>query len=127
MKNEHIELQADDAAYYIGTFLKKWGRVPVRDMKEKYGTVRVYCKLGWDNLHDIFYPGYAYYQFPKWLKNFDIYYGDKIIKYTGLGFVSFYYHKFLYRLAYKKAIAKYPEIRYSILCSADWTEYLKGL
>lgn len=125
--SEEVEIQAASASEEIGLFLLKWGRVPVRDFKEKYGTVRVYCSLGWNSLHNIFYPGYAYYQFPDWLRNLDIYHGDKILRCTGFGLVSFHFHKFLYRLAYKRALKKYPTIRENIIGSADWPEFLKGL
>lgn len=121
------ELQAAYAAEDIGLFLRRVGRVPVREYKEKYGTVRVYCNLGWYNLHCIFYPGYAYCQFPKWLWHLDVYYGNKLLRYTGIQWLSVKYHIFLYRLAYKRAVAKYPEIRQQILGSADWSELLKGL
>ena len=126
MLQKDKEYQAACAAEEIGLFLRKW-HVPVRDYKEKYGTVRVYCNLGWYNLHDVFYPGYAYSQFPKWLWGFDVYHGHKVLKYTGLNWLSVRYHMFLYRYAYKKAIVKYPEIRDNILNSADWNELLKGL
>lgn len=119
--------QAAYAAEEIGLFLRKWGRVPVRQYKEKYGTVRVYCNLGWHCLHDIFYPGYVYCQFPKWLWGFDVYHGPKVLKYTGLNWLSVKYHMFLYRYAYEKAIAKYPEIRDNILNFADHKNLLERL
>lgn len=123
---EYKEIQAACAAEEIGLFLRKW-RVPVRDYKEKYGTVRVYTDLGWYNLHSIFYPGYVYCQFPEWLWSFDVYHGHKLLKYTGINWLSVKLHMFLYRLAYKKAVAKYPEIRDNILNFADWSDLLKGL
>lgn len=127
MKNKELYSKAEAAAEMIGTFLLKWGRVPVRDYKEKYYTVRVYCNLGWYNFHDIFYPGHTYYKFSKRGILFDSKWGHVILKYTGLQFLSFHYHKFLYRLAYKRALKAFPEIRENILCCADWEEYLKGL
>jgi len=127
MYGDDTDYKAAMAADDIGTFLRRWGRVPVRDFKEKYGTVRVYCSLGWYNLHSLFYPGYAFRQFPQWLWAFDVYHGHKLLYYTGLQWLSYHYHKFLYRLAYKRAVAKYPDIRENILCAADWDELLKGL
>lgn len=127
LSSEDIEYQADCAAQFIGEYLLKWGRVPVRDYKEKYGTVRVYCSLGWHHLHDIFYSGHAYSRFPRWLWLFDLRYGPKVLKYSGLSHLSFVFHKALYRRAYKLAIKKYPEIRENILVTADWKEFLEGL
>lgn len=125
---EIIQQQADDAAYYIANFLARYGRINVSQYKEKYGTVRVYVKLGWDCLLNITHPFYRHYgPYPNWLKNFDIYYGSSILKYTGLQYISFYYHRFIYRLAYKKAVAKYPEIRENILNYADYTELLEKI
>lgn len=47
----------NDAAEFIGTELKRRARIGVTQYKEKFGTVRVYCSLGWYNLHSIIYPG----------------------------------------------------------------------
>lgn len=115
-----------DAAYFIGGFLKRWGRVHVTDMKEKFRSARVYTTFGWQSLFSITHPGWCYYSpYPKWLMWLDIYYLSRVIPY--LNYVVFPYHKFLYRLAYKKALAKWPHLELEILCGADWPEYLKGL
>lgn len=38
-----------------------------------------------------------------------------------------WYQRFIYRLAYKQAIKKWPDLKDEILCCADWEEYLGGL
>lgn len=111
-----------DAAYYIGDSLRKWGRVPVRDMKEKWGTVRVYCDFGWHQLHDICYPGYAYSQFPKWLWKLDCSWLGRLVR-ISYPIIS-WYHRKLYTHFYGQALAKWPHLRAEILQGADHPELL---
>ncbi len=102
-------------------------RVPVRDIKEKYGTLRCYTGLGWTSFHSIAYPGYVYGQFPNWLWKLDVYYGYPILKYTGIAYLSYKLHCWAYRRGYAKIVKKFPHIRTEILCCADYDELLKGL
>lgn len=111
--------EVDVAARYIGAFCKKWGRIPVTNYKEKYGTVRVYCNFYCDDLHTLLFPGWGYVRGPYKLMTFPLFRWARPI-------VLFWQH-FIYRLAYKLAIKKYPMIKEEILCCADWNEYLKGL
>ncbi len=115
-----------DAASYIGEFLKRWGRVNVTQYKEKWGTVRVYCDLGWYCLLNITHPGYVHYRpYPEWLKRLDIFCLSRAIR--KLNFLVVPFHAWLYRLAYKKAIAKWPHLKAEIIDGADYHELLKGL
>ena len=117
-----------EAADFIGDYLRKWGRVGVRQTKEKYGTVRVYCSLGWSNLHDLLWPGYVYNQWKSpWLWKLEVYFWPKVFHRTGLGYLSYVYHKLLYRRAYKLAVKRWPHIRKEILNGADYRELLRGL
>lgn len=114
-----------EIAYEIGDFCKKWGRIQVMDMKEKYGTVRVYTRFGMDSLHCLVYPGYVYNQWGKimtWL--------DSTLLHPIFSLMRplvFKYQVFIYRLAYKRALAKHPSFREEILDSADFEEYLRDL
>lgn len=120
----------NDAAQYIGVGLRKWGRVDVRQYKEKYGTVRVYCSLGLMWWPQLTHPGYVYIQWPRW---FDF------ISYAHSRWNPFYlalcaanlvvvpFHKWLYRRYYRQAIKKWPHLRQEIRCCADFPEVLKGL
>ena len=101
--------------------LRFW-RVPVRQVKEKFGCVRVYCSLGWNSLHDICYPGYAHYRFPKWLVTFDIFVLSRIVPY--LNCIVLPLHKWAYRNAYRTACEKYPHLVEEICCMADFRELL---
>ena len=115
----------DESAQYIGENLKKWGRVNVRQWKEKFGTVRVYCSLGWKNLLNITHPGYVHYRpYPKWLMTFDIFYLSRIIPFLFNWFIV-PYHKWLYRKLYFDMVKKYSHLKEEILCMADYDELLK--
>ena len=115
-----------DAAHFIGDNLRKYGRVCVLDSKEKYGTVRVYCVFGWTGFHSITHPGYAYNRYPKWLWNVDT--SQPVYKaFSVLNKIVVPYQQWLYRRAYKKAIAKWPHLVLEILDGADWSELLTGL
>lgn len=116
----------NDAAGYIALWLRRWPRVGVRDFKEKYGTIRIYCSLGWGSIHEIWKPGYVFNQYPfKWMRTLDVYLGRKIMHW--LNFVVIPVHKQLYRWRYKKAVKKWGHLRTEILCAADFPELLKGL
>lgn len=111
---------------YLGKNLRRWGRINVRQTKEKYGTLRCYCSLGWYCLLNITHPGYsAYWVYPKWLMTFDIFVLSKIVPY--LNYIVLPYHKWLYRKLYKDCVKKFPHLRNEILCCADYHELLKDL
>jgi hypothetical protein len=123
--DEGVDWEAiNNAAYEIAMELRKW-RIGVRDWKEKYGTVRVYCSLGWYQLHDITHPGHCFSRYPKWLWKLDCRYFRKAFKYLNRFIVPI--HKRIYRRAYKDAVVKYPHIKEEILCCADWDDLLEGL
>lgn len=106
------------AAEYIGIGLRRWGRVGVMTYKEKFGTVRVYCSLGWSSLHCMTHPGWAYYRYPFWLASLPL---------AWLNWGVIPYHAWLYRRYYRKAVQKWPHLRLEILSAADYPELLKGL
>lgn len=125
MKSPTHYLEIDFIAQWIGSYLINFGRVNVTQTKEKYGTVRVYCTLGWYSIHDITHPGYSYSQYPKWLFNLDYSCFSKIVSLFNP--IVLKYHQWLYRRAYKKAVQKWPHLTYEILVCADYSEFLKGL
>lgn len=88
----------NDAAIFIGVNLRRWGLVTVFDVKEKWGTVRVYCSFG--------LLGLAGRMFNWFLVP---------------------YQKWMYRQLYRAAIKKWPHIRREILEGADWSELLAPL
>lgn len=113
------------AADEIGTFCKRWGRIGVTQTKEKYGTARVYCGFGIHQLFSLTHPGYAFSRYPKWLWTIDCLYISKIFSFLRINKVIVPYQTWVYRLAYKRALKKYPMIREEILDGADYTELLQ--
>lgn len=116
-----------EAADYIGTFCRRWGRICVTQTKEKYGTARVYCHIGYYSLHGLIYPGYAYSQFPDWLWHLDCRVITKLMSFFRFDKIMVLWQKFIYRTAYKRALKKWPHIRNEILDCADFYEFLKDL
>ncbi len=114
------------AARFIGTSLVRWGRVGVRDYKEKYGTVRVYCSLGWAQLHSITHPRHCYARYPQWLWRWDVYHGSRLIPFL-CNWAVIPYHKWLYRRVYAQAVRRWPHLKAEILSAADFHELLVGL
>ena len=113
-----------DAAEYIYMYLKRW-RVPVRDYKEKWGTVRVYCSLHWERgwlfMH-LLKPNHVYYRFPEWVRKVDYY-----IPAHWLNPILHPFFCWLYRRAYRNAIRKWPHLACEIYHGADYGELLQGL
>jgi hypothetical protein len=117
----------EQAAYEIGEFCKRWGRISVGQTKEKYGTSRVYCSFGIHQLFCITHPGYAYSRYPVWFWKFDCYVIAKLFHLIRLNAIVVPWQLYIYRLGYKKALKKYPHIRREILAYADWPEHLVGV
>lgn len=109
----------NEAALYIGTTLIRYGRVPVTDMKEKWGTVRVYLTFGWWTLYTVIRPNYMWV--PKHLK-----WANKIPMHW-LNFIIVPLQMKLYRIVYKRAIKKWPHLKEEIISDADYPELLEGL
>ena len=114
----------DDIAEDIGRFCARYGRIPVTQTKEKFGTIRVYCGFGCVSLHNLLFPRYVYKHksFPGWLWRLDCTHGGKF-----WGFISriiFPYQKFIYKLAYMRAIWRYPHLFDAITSCMDYPEYV---
>lgn len=115
--------EVDEAAEYIADFCVILGRINVRDWKEKFGTVRVYCRFGLESLGSLIWPRIQYYgDMPNYFK---VLWGIYIPNFINSIIVP--YQLYIYRKAYKNAIKKWPMIKEEILCAADWSEYLKGI
>jgi len=117
--------EVGEAADFIGDFCIKYGRIPVRQTKEKFGTVRVYSGWGIYNLYWFFRPHYVYYRWPRYIRDLDDAVFARLFRFFNKPIYT--YQSYIYRLAYKKTIEKYPMIKKEILCSADWPELLVGL
>lgn len=117
----------NDAAHFIGSWLRDILRLPVVQWKEKYGTVRVYMHgFSYNMVHNIWKPGHVWNRYPyKWMWTLDIYYGRKLL--WPLNKIMAPINMRLYRWRYKKAVQKWPHLRREILCAADFPELLEGL
>lgn len=113
------------AIRYIETNLKRWGRVSVSQAKEKFGCARIYCSLGWSDLHSITHPGYCFSQYPQWLWNFNCLYSTRLMILFNWFIVP--YHMWLYRKLYSDMVKKFPHIKTEITCDADFPELLKNI
>jgi len=111
---------------YLAKNLRRWGRVGVRQTKEKFGSLRCYLSLGWSQLHSITHPGHCFSRYPKWLWSLDIKYGTVIIPFLFNWFIL-PYHKWLYRKLYSDCVKRYPHLHDEILCAADFPQLLKEL
>ena len=114
----------DKAIDFIDKNLVFWGRINVRQAKEKFGTARIYCSLGWYQLLSITHPRSCFNRYPKWLWNLDCKYGTKIIPFLFNWFIV-PYHKWLYRKIYSLACKKYPHIKNEICYCADYDKLLE--
>ena len=114
--------EIDNVAYEIGDFLS-WGRISVRQCKEKYGTVRVYCHMGFSCFHSIIWPQHM------WIHKWWPYKLDlaifRVIE-PIVNKIVLPIQKRIYILGYKRAITKYPHLYKEILGSADFGELFEG-
>lgn len=122
---ERVEVTCGNAAWFIHRYLVRYGRISVRQSKEKFGTARVYCSLGYWGFYNLLNTGHIWVHWPKWLYALDLKYGRFVMQVLNKLIVP--YHKFIYRRAYKKAIELYPSIRKNILHTADFPDLLGGL
>ena len=114
----------EDAAWFIGKNISRWGRIQVSQTKEKYGTVRVYCTLGFSCFHCIIWPRHCWIH-QWWPYRLDLHLSQVIE--PVVNFVLVPWQRFVYRLVYRLAIRKYPHLKAEILDCADFSEELRGL
>lgn len=112
----------EDAAYFIGWWLARWGRMNVSQCKEKFGTTRVYCSFGWDSLYSIYRPRHA------WIPSWWPHRLDFVISGTILPILNRFVipiQERLYAWRYGQTIKKWPHLKEEILCGADYPELLR--
>ena len=119
----------DDAARFIGKGLRRW-RVDVRQYKEKFGAVRVYCSLGIAWWPQITHPGCVWLRWPRWLDFISYahsWYNPFYIARRAVNRLVVPLHKWLYRRYYREAVRRWPHLRKEILRAADYPKLLRGL
>lgn len=114
----------EDAAQFIGEWLIRWVRLPVSQVKEKFGTARVYCSFGWSSFYSIWRP--HYFWVPKWYPwTLDLRISPWVLPLLNRIIVPI--QQAAYRHRYKAAIKKWPHLKDEILHGADWPDLLEGL
>jgi hypothetical protein len=90
-------------------------------------SVRFYAMFGVRNMHSLTHPGWANYAwYPKWLIRFDTTVMPHVFKWTGMRRAFSVWQPFVYSLAYKRALRRWPHLQAEILCDADWPELIRG-
>lgn len=83
--------------------------------------------FGANSFLSLTHPDYVHYwPCPKWLMTLDIYYGNSILKYTGIQWFFNKIQPIVYNRAYQNALKKWPHLRSEILVDADEPELIKG-
>lgn len=113
----------NEAPYFIGDWLRRWTRMSVSDMKEKFGTVRVYCSFGWSSFYHLWRPQYMWV--PKWWPwSLDLAISGHIMPVLNKIVVPIQTRAYVWR--YKKAVQKWPHLYNEIVSGADWGELFDG-
>jgi hypothetical protein len=113
----------NDAGEYIGVWLRKWVRMEVTQIKEKFGTLRIYCGFGWSTMYSIWRPRYMW--MPSWWPHrLDHLMSSLILPLLNIIIVPIQKKAYVWR--YKNAVKKWPHLREEILCCADWGELFDG-
>lgn len=114
----------NDAASFIARGLRRF-RVPVRDWKEKFGTVRIYTGLGWTQFYEAFYPGYCWIK-PWWPNKLDhwLSYDTPVLNWVNKVVVPI--HIWAYVWYYTRAVRKWPHLYNEIVAGADHGKLFEG-
>lgn len=115
----------NEAGDYIGGWLRRWVRMPVMDIKEKFGTLRIYCSFGWASMYSIWRPSYCW--LPSWWPHkLDNWLSYQTPIFTWLNYIVVPIQKKAYVWRYKKAVQKWPHLYNEIVSMADWGELFEG-
>lgn len=115
----------DECVEIVQRICCKYGRFGCQ-AKEKFGCLRAYITW-WDgDLHGLIYPGYVWNQFPDWLWKLDQWVIAPTMRRTGVCWLVDKYQRWIYNLAYQKALKLHPELKAEILADADHPEYITG-
>lgn len=116
----------DDAADYISVWLIRWMRQPITQVKEKFGTLRIYCGFGWDTFHTIIWPRHCWihkwwpYKLDLWIS-----YNTPVLKWLNSVVIPVQQKAYAWR--YKKAVQKWPHLYDEIVSMADFGELFDGV
>lgn len=113
----------DEAMDYLYTNCRRYARLGLW-IKEKYGTMRVSTTCAFFTfdgpIHHIFYPGHAFYRWPKWFRTYiDWPIGSFLDKIKVLKLLQWYQLKVL-KFFWKRAAKKWPQVSEEILDEYKW-------
>lgn len=113
----------DEAGWYIGRWLRTWTRLSVFDIKEKFGSLRIYCHFGWDCFYSIWRPSHCWIS-PWWPYRLDLAVSKYVMPIINILIIPLQKKAYVWR--YKKAVEKWPHLRDEILSDADYGELFEG-
>lgn len=113
----------DDAGYYIQRRCRQFARMGLH-IKEKYGTLRISTTCAYTSEYDFLYhlihPGYIYYNWPKWVRQYIDWPLGKTMKMLGVIYILQRWQRFTLKFFWKRAAKKWPHIREEILDDYEW-------
>lgn len=108
----------DEAAEYLSKNVRRWARLGIWT-KEKYGTLRVSTTCAYfteyDFLHRWVKPGHAWYQWPKWVRQYIDWPFGKVMKWMGVVRLLQKWQHLVLKFFWKRAAKKWPHISEEIL------------
>jgi len=115
----------NDAGTYIGCWLQTGVRMSVTTIKEKFGTLIIYCHFGWSSFYHVWRQYYMWV--PKWWPySLDLWisYNTPILNWLNRIVIPIQKKAYIWR--YKKAVEKWPHLYDEIVCCADYGELFDG-
>jgi hypothetical protein len=114
--SDSLFIDVECAAGDIGKFCRRWGRFFV-NTKEKYGTARAYTHFSYGlDLWSLWTGGYCFYHGPKWFWGINCFIQNHTDWLTP---AIQSYQVFIYKLAVRRALRRYPHIHNEILSGID--------
>jgi len=123
-----------EAQDFLRYQLKDIHHLPLTDLKEKWGCLRIWLSPSF-TLHNLIWPGHMFGRWPKYLKfmwTLDIYFWPKFGKYTGLSYLYNCYVNRAIQMSFERTVKAFPEVKDEILHDApsrllsyisDWNDY----
>lgn len=106
----------DKAGAYLSNRCAQFARLGVH-VKEKYGTLRVspYYFSGYSPLHEVFKPGYCYYQWPGWVRTYIDEPIGEFVRFIRLDKPIRWVQRQTLKFFWKRTAKKWPHIKKEIM------------
>lgn len=112
----------DDAGWYIEKNCRRWARMGIWT-KEKYGTLRISDTCAYWSywpIHEMFYPGYVYYRWPKWMIKWIEYPLAEVFMFLRITKLINRYQTWVLKFFWRRAAKKWAHISEEILSEYDF-------